>query len=191
MSYKRMSPQPVSEGGTGLNFVTAHSIMVGSGNTITLLPAGTNGQVLLGATGQDPAFSTLTSIGGTVVFTPGVNTLNLEVAGGGSSWSREANSAVSLASNHGYVNTNVALTTFTLPLTAALGTEIQIVGESAGLWTLAQNAGQQIQYGNQNTTLGVGGSLTATNRYDTVSIVCRVTNTTWSVVKSVGILNIV
>jgi len=40
--------------------------------------AGTDGQIPIAATGADPAFASLTSSGGTITFTPGANTLNLE-----------------------------------------------------------------------------------------------------------------
>jgi hypothetical protein len=42
------------------------------------LVVGTDGQVLLGATAADAQFGTLTSSGGTIMFTPGPNALNLE-----------------------------------------------------------------------------------------------------------------
>jgi hypothetical protein len=182
----------VAGGGTGLNTITDHSVMIGSGTAaVTPITVGTDGQVLIGATAADPAFATLTSTGGTVTFSVGANTLNLEVAGGGFSWSREAGNAVPLVNNHGYINTNVGLTTLTLPASAVIGATIIIVGESAALWTIAQNAGQNIQYGNVSTTPGVGGSLSASNRYDTVTLVCRVANTTWSVISAVGMLSVV
>ena len=177
-----------------VNGTTNHAVQVGNAtNSLTSLAVGTDGQVLIGATGANPAFATLTSIGGTIAFTPGANTLNLEAEAAmtGMPWTREVNAAVALAVNHGYINTNVGLTTFTLPALAALGTEIAIMGESAGLWTIAQNAGQNIQFGDTSTTIGVGGSLTATNAFDTIHIVCRIANTTWSVVSAVGNITIV
>lgn len=62
-----------------LTGLTNHSVLVGAGtSTITKLAVGTNGQVLIGATGADPAFASLTSTGGSITFTPGANTLNLE-----------------------------------------------------------------------------------------------------------------
>lgn len=106
-------------------------------------------------------------------------------------WTREAANAVALVASHGYINTNVGLTTLTLPALAAVGDTFAVMGESAAFWTIAQNAGQNIQYGNLSTTPGVGGSLSASNRYDTVQLVCRVANTTWSVVSAVGVLNVV
>lgn len=63
---------------------TDHGVLVGSGSSaaITALSVGTNGQVLLGSTGADPVFATLTSSGATITFTPGPGTLNLEAAAG-------------------------------------------------------------------------------------------------------------
>lgn len=61
---------------------TDHALFIGNGaNTpASTLAVGTNGQVLIAATTADPAFATLTSSGGTIVYTPGANSLNLEVS---------------------------------------------------------------------------------------------------------------
>lgn len=101
-------------------------------------------------------------------------------------WSREPGAAVALDNHHGYINTNAGLTTFTLPLLADIGDVIEIIGEGAGQWIIAQNAGQNIQFANVSTTPGVGGSVAASDRYDCITLRCRVANTTWSVVANVG-----
>ena len=126
----------------------------------------------------------------TVTGNAGTNTLTI-TSTGGLAWSREAGAAVAAADNHGYINTNVGLTTITLPVASTLGTTIAVMGESAAGWTIAQNAGQNIQFGNLSTTVGAGGSLSSSNRYDVVYLVCRVANTTWSVTSVVGILQVV
>jgi len=66
-----------------VNGTTDHAVQVGNATaSLTSLAVGTNGQVLLGSTGADPVFGTLTSTGGTITFTPGAGTLNLEAGGG-------------------------------------------------------------------------------------------------------------
>jgi hypothetical protein len=50
-------------------------------NALQWTSAGTAGQLVIAATGAAPAFASLTSTGGTVTFTPGPNTLNLEAGG--------------------------------------------------------------------------------------------------------------
>lgn len=205
--------------GGGVTGTTNHAVQVGNvGGSLTSLAVGTTGAILQGNTGADPSWSTATypsttAIGDVLVASAanvigvvaGATTVGYvltangggtaptfqAIAAGGMFWSREVNAAVATAQDHGYVNTNVGLTTFTLPAVAALGTIIEILGESAGLWTIAQNAGQNIQYGNVSTTPGVGGSLSASNRYDTVRIVCRVASTTWAVSSVTGILNVI
>lgn len=63
---------------------TNHAVQVGNaGGSLTSLAVGTNGQVMLGATSANPQFSTLTSTGGTISFTTGPGSLNLEAVGGG------------------------------------------------------------------------------------------------------------
>lgn len=69
----------VAGGGTGRASLLVHSVLVGATTSaVTQLAVGTNGQVLIGANSADPAFATLTSTGGTITFTPGANSLNLE-----------------------------------------------------------------------------------------------------------------
>ncbi len=61
---------------------TNHALQRGNATgSLTSLAVGTDGQVVIGATGSDPAFATMTSTGGTILFTPGANSLNLETAG--------------------------------------------------------------------------------------------------------------
>jgi hypothetical protein len=132
--------------------------------------------------------------GANITLTPVLNTITISAAIYNLTWSREVATPVVMIANHGYVQANagVGLTTFTLPATAALGTIISIVGESSGGWTITQAAGQSIQYGNLATTVGVAGHIDSTNRYDTVTLVCRVADTTWSVLHApVGMLNVI
>lgn len=147
-----------------------------------------------GAVGPDGAFNVniLGGAGISIAGTPGTNTITINTTGGFLTWNREAGTSVSMAVDNGYIPTNAALTTLTLPVTAVVGDEIEIIGEGAGNWTIAQNAGQSIQFGNLSTTVGIGGSLDSSNQWDTVKIICRVADTTWSVAQSpVGILNVV
>jgi len=62
---------------------TDHAVLLGQGTTEDIVPTnvGTDGQLLIGGTAIDPAFASLTSTGGTVTFTPGPNSLNLEASG--------------------------------------------------------------------------------------------------------------
>jgi hypothetical protein len=60
---------------------TAHGVLIGEGSSsIVATTPGTNGQLLIGSTGADPAFSTVTSSGGTLTVTGGAHTLNLDLA---------------------------------------------------------------------------------------------------------------
>jgi len=146
-----------------------------------------------GLVGPDATFNIdlLGGTGCTTTGTPASNQIVFDVTGGGITWSRVAGPAVAAAIDSGYIPTNAALVTFTLPVTAAVGTVIEIAGEGAGMWAIAQNAGQSIQFGNLSSTVGVGGSITASNQWDTIKIVCRVADTTWSVLSNIGILNVV
>ena len=68
MSYKRKSPMPVIEGGTGLVTATAHDVLVGAGTSaITLVaPSATAGVPLVsGGASADPSYTTAVVAGGT------------------------------------------------------------------------------------------------------------------------------
>lgn len=58
MAYKRISPQPVIEGGTGATTLTAHGVLLGEGTSAIVPTAvGTTGQVLTGVTASDPVWA--------------------------------------------------------------------------------------------------------------------------------------
>lgn len=62
MAYKRISPQPVVEGGTGAQTFTSHSLLLGQGTSaVTALGAATNGQIAIGSTGADPVLAGITA----------------------------------------------------------------------------------------------------------------------------------
>ncbi len=173
--------------------VTQHAVLVGgTSNAITSLTAGTNGQVIVGSTGADPTFATLTGTGG-ITFTTGAGSLAINATGGGLTWS-VVTVDTSFTVDTGTIANKAGLLTMTLPATAAIGDEIAITGENTALgWKIAQNANQQIFFGTQSTTVGVGGSIASVNIRDTLTMVCTVAgaSTVWTVISSIGNMTIV
>lgn len=81
LSYALTTPVTVPNGGTGQTSFTAHGVILGeAAAALGVSNAGTNGQLLIAATGADPAFASLTSTGGTITFSTGANSLNLEAS---------------------------------------------------------------------------------------------------------------
>lgn len=78
---------------------------------------------------------------------------------------------------------------FTLPPTATVGSHFTIIG-IAGLWSVAQNALQYVKIGSTTSTIGVTGSITATNAADSVTFVCVVADTGWVATSSMGNITI-
>lgn len=84
MAYKRISPTPVVEGGTGAITLTDHGILVGSGTAaVDVLAVGTSGQVLVGSTGADPIMATISSSDSSITVTGGAGTLGLATTAAG------------------------------------------------------------------------------------------------------------
>jgi len=97
-----------------------------------------------------------------------------------------------METNIGYIANNAALVTLTLPVTAAVGTLLSVQGLGAGGWLISQNVSQVIHDGASPTTVGVGGSLASTNRYDSLNLICIVADTEFAVLgKEQGTLTIV
>jgi len=87
----------------------------------------------------------------------------------------------------GYFCNKVGLLSLSLPATSAVGDIIEVSNINTAAGTiLTQGAGQQIYYGALSTTLGAGGTLASIAVGDSLKIVCRVANTFWQVVSSVG-----
>lgn len=169
---------------------TNHCPQVGNASgSVTSLAAMTNGQLIIGSVGADPAIATLASADGSVTITNGAGTIDLAASGGGLSWSEVVGVAQAMAVNTGYIANNAGLVTLTLPDTAAVGDLIAVVGKGAGKWSIAQNAAEVIRYGNNSTTVGVAGHLDAALQYDTVELVCITANNDWVVRSNVGNLN--
>ena len=93
--------------------------------------------------------------------------------------------SATMVSKYAYGTNRGAGVTLTLPTTAAVGEIIEVTG-IAGLWVIAQNAGQTIYIAGTNTTTGVGGSLTAQNAGDCITLKCIVANTDWRVQNMMG-----
>lgn len=175
------------QGGTGVTSPTAHTLPVAEGaSNFTFLGPLTNGQMLIGSTGADPVAAAITA-GANITVTNGAGSITIGASGAASfTWSEVAGTTQAIAVNSGYVPNNAGLVTLTLPATAAFGSRIAIQGLGAGGWIIAQNAGQTIVSSGGSTTVGVGGSLASTNRYNSVELVCVVANTTFAIYTAPG-----
>lgn len=175
-------------GKIGLTTHISGTLGVGNGGTgITTTP--TNGQIPIG-NGTNYTAATITAGTGANV-SNGAGTITIDVIGGGVSWTEVTGTTQTLAVNSGFIANNAGLVTLTLPSSAALGTVIRIQGKGAGLWKIAQNASQTIHLGNVDSTAGVGGSVTATNRYDAIELLCITANTDFAVLSSTGSFTVV
>lgn len=153
--------------------LTQHDVLVGSSsNAITSVAPGTAGFVLTSnGASADPSF---------------------QVSPAALTWTDVTSGTQTIAAGTGYVTDNATQVTYTLPATPAFGNIFEITGGVSGAstapWIIAQNAGQQINFGNSSTTVGTGGSIASTLKYDSVRCVCIVAGASavWNVLSSVG-----
>ncbi len=106
-------------------------------------------------------------------------------------WSVVTATSQAAAVNSGYIINTSALSTITLPATAAIGSILEIVGAGAGGWRLSQAAGQQIIFGNIANTTGVAGQLNSTHQRDCIRLVCLTADTVWQVISSIGNIDVI
>jgi len=115
-----------------------------------------------------------------------VATLIDELQAGAAAYDAVAGTTQQAAGSANYIPNNASLVTITLPITAAVGSRLRVVGLGAGGWRVAQNASQLIHKSGTATTIGTGGHIDSSNRYDAATLVCIVANTEWSIVDSQG-----
>lgn len=149
----------------------------------------TNGQIIIGNTGAQPSVATITGINGIDVIN-GAGTIQISGGGGGYNWTEVTGTTQAMAVNSGYVASNAALVTLTLPATAALGDTIIVQGKGTGGWRIAQNGGQIIHFNSSTSTLGVLGYIESTQRYNSVELLCITANNEWAVVMANGNLTV-
>lgn len=182
-------PLSPSQGGTGVANPTANGVLVAQGSGAMTLVSLTDGQLLIGRTGNSPVAANLQAGSGiSIVNTPGAITVS---SNGDSPWTTVSGTSQSMAPNTGYIANNAALCTLTLPLTAAVGDLIPVEGLGAGGWKIAQNAGQQIIFGATATTSGTGGSLASTNQYDGGTLICVAANALFKFIRTQGNITVI
>lgn len=163
---------------TGIS-VTQHAIPVGGATSqaLTSLAVGSDGQVMLGATGADPAFATVTGTGG-ITFTTGAHSLAINNTAGGLNWTI-ITADQTAAINTSYICNKAGLLTLTMPSTAAVGSVIGVMNmnTAAGAKVLSANPGQ-LNMGNSSATANTG-SFASIALGDSLLMVCVVANTTW------------
>ena len=158
----------------------------GTGSQISTLTGNSGGAV-------GPASGNVNILGaGSIAVTgdPATNTLTISVSAGGQAFTVITVDTV-MTTNKGYiVNKAGSAATMTLPAVSVVGDILIIDGLSANGWIVAQAAGQSINMNSVSTTVGVGGSLASSARYNAINLRCVVANTTWNVESSEGTLTV-
>lgn len=114
-----------------------------------------------------------------------VSFVNAPSSGGSAiSWSLESGN-VSMTPNSGYICQGNSLQTLTIPASANAGDLIYVSGQGSGLFRIAQNAGQQIRFGDQVTSTGAPGRIDSFSQGDSLTLLC-VSSALWQVISPNG-----
>ena len=171
---------------------------------------GSGGIAITGAastiTVTSSAIETLTGVQGGGAISPAAGNIDITGAGGisvtgaGSTLTITGSAALTWNTavvntatvvNNGYVVGAGGTLQFTLPAVAVVGDTVRVLGSDAAGWAVVQNAGQSIHLDSVSTSVGVGGSLASTQRYQTVELICTIANTDWVVASGQGNFTIV
>jgi len=182
---------------TGISGVTpatagAKVTITDSNGQMGTLAAMTNGQLVIGSTGANPALGQLQP-GPGIAISSGAGTITVSAWGGGVSWTEETVN-LNFTVNKGIIANKAGLLTVTLPATAAIGDILEITGINTAVgWRIAQNANQQIHVGAASTAAGVGGYVESTAIRDSIKLVCVVAgaSTQYNALSVIGNLTVV
>jgi uncharacterized cupin superfamily protein len=94
-------------------------------------------------------------------------------------WNKVTTDTTMVSGNGYQINTGSNIN-LALPATSSFGDEINIMGYAGGLWTITQAAGQKVTIGSNSSTIGAGGSISATNQSDSVVLICMQDNLIWN-----------
>ena len=174
MSYRRTSPIPVIEGGSGNQSFTEYGLICGGNSETAPLQQ-------IGSMGDEGMILTSNGDSSLPEFKENIPFPTNEV---------NATSDTMIVNNI-YITNNGSPVVLTLPAVSAVGSIIIVVGKGSGGWKVAQNAGNIIRDGILSTTVGTLGSVSSAVQYATMEIICIVANTTWVVRNSSGTLTII
>ena len=195
------------DGTTGLNIQNSLATISDDG-TLTLNSGSATAELRLGElsgsnyTGFRAPNSLVSDVMYTMPTTAGSNGQVLATTGGGVLEWVDANDESfepwivvtangSLTNGFGHLANSASHLTLTLPATCAVGTRLEVAAMGAGGFTIAQNSGQTIRFGEDVTTTGISGLLQSTEQGDVVKLVCSVANQEFMVVSSIGNLTLV
>jgi hypothetical protein len=150
-----------------LGVQTDHAVAIGNTDSLAIQwsNVGTDGQVLIAATGADPAFATVTSTGGTIAITGGANTLNLEAVGSGASITVDADSGsaapiANILNLNGAAGGNITTTgagnTLTVAVSGTTNHAVQVGNATGSLDDVAVGATNTVLLGNTGANPSFG-----------------------------------
>ena len=96
------------------------------------------------------------------------------------------NTSTAMVANQGYLNTGGGTVTLTLPTASAVGDMLVIINNTISTFTIAQNSGQFIKLGTNQTTVGVTGFVGINDAYVTLTLICISANTGWVALSAMG-----
>lgn len=136
-------------------------------NTLTLsgVPITTSGTI-------SADINTTGALSGQYLAYLGGGNVEWQYASGDFAWLVVSGTSQTMVANRGYIATNVALTTLTLPAVATVGTTYKVAAYSSGGLKVAPGTATQILRFGTFATTPSSGYLASTNQGDSMEIVC-------------------
>lgn len=194
-SYPNPTVAKINGVALGSTTATSGNILIGSGTQ--WVTQAMSGDATIGSTGIVTLANTAVTaasytVNGQALFTVDskgrLTSASNATITGTVTWNDVSGTSQAASGNNGYIISNAGQTTVTIPASIAEGQVIGIAGKGAAGWVLQANTGQTIHYGSSASSSA--GSLTSTNQWDSVQVVCVTANTTFTVIASQGNLTV-
>jgi hypothetical protein len=174
--------------GIGVTAAVNRAVLTTGSTGIPALIALTDGQLIVGSTAGSPGAASITA-GAGIAVTLGSNSITIANTAGGFKWNDQTADLNPIVPENGYFADKAASRLIlTLPTNAVQGDSYMISGFGAQGWQLVAGAGQVIHLGNQVTS--TNGTLTSTNQWDGVELVCSPVTSIFVVIHSIGSITV-
>lgn len=91
-----------------------------------------------------------------------------------------SSSPIQMKNLNAYIVDSSGLVSLILPVESSFGDQISVIGRGTGGWRIIQGNDQLVHIGNLTSTTGSSGSISSTDQFDSLRLICIDDNFEWT-----------